>query len=637
MNFISTLTEKAAELEPVLKAAAIKYGPKLFDAGIKAIGKKAMNSKDQKVQQRYAQEWINEYLEQLQQRICHVQILGMPHPIQLQDLFVSPNFYECPARETFRGDKDEPTRSARKASRSKEKLLSLTDILEKKSIVILGDPGAGKSTVLRYVALSNILNNSSVLPIYIELRQINSKIKSIEEYLLRDADDESKKFLTKALLGVIKEGDCIILFDALDEVAINRRSALINLIQNFSERYRRCPIIVSCRTATYNHELKGINLYEITDFNDDQKHTFIDSWFTAIKKENYVTRLEKLISRDAGVSEITTNPLLLSLVCLLFDRDIQLPKQRAQLYKRCIEVLIREWDTERGFRRETSFEHLSDQDRISLFADIAQYFFKKNIRYFSKDDIFKFVLDIAIDYEIDTNTLDELLNELESHHGIIVKVGADEYGFSHTTFQEYLTAFYYTSRQLSYQIVEELSQDFRWIEVLLLAAGSLSSIGVLSDSIISNRRQRLSPLSKVNVIIRLFNENVRFDSISKKRITKYTQRVLKYYFNVGFEYKIDQKGDILEAVIYDILSEKDVKKWKIEMHFDYNIVRMLSDILNQRSLARELLKVKLPEALHCLLKDTPHGTLGGLEWAVTSSRHPGELGIEIKFRTKLHV
>jgi predicted NACHT family NTPase len=57
------------------------------------------------------------------------------------------------------------------------------------------------------------------------------------------------------------------------------------------------------------------------------------------------------LSTNARLQTLATNPLLLSLIAIVYERDLELPERRAALYRRCVEVLLREWDAHRKIAR----------------------------------------------------------------------------------------------------------------------------------------------------------------------------------------------------------------------------------------------------------------------------------------------
>src|SRR5205823_11907576 len=57
------------------------------------------------------------------------------------------------------------------------------------------------------------------------------------------------------------------------------------------------------------------------------------------------------------IRDLARNPLMLSAICLVnYFEGGELPKDRARLYKLCVEGLLHHWDQRRGIRSEYSLE-----------------------------------------------------------------------------------------------------------------------------------------------------------------------------------------------------------------------------------------------------------------------------------------
>ena len=529
MDHSTGLTAALSIAPYAFKALALKRFMDYFNKGIDAIAKGLKKKIDKATLLKQAEAWTDEYLAQLETRVSKVQILGMLNPIDLKQLFVPPSFWEQLARETYTSqDAEVPEHFARRFLIAGDKKVTINSLLKHDRVAILGGPGAGKSTVMRNIVLNCINDSKAPLPIYIELRHVED-VKDFVDYLIKQVGVDLDSDLITVLRNLIISADCIILLDALDEVKPSRVEYVVRMIERLTARNRSSKIFISCRTPAYTAPSEGFVVFEIAEFTQAQRDRFIANWFAAKEQEQHIEPLRELLSRSEGISELTTNPLLLSLICLLYENEIDLPRKRSELYKRCVEVLVRDWDTKRGFKRESICTNLSPDGRIALFSQIAEFFFRKSIRFFTLDALRDFVNGITLDYGVDSIDTDAVLNELESHHGIVIKVGAEEHGFSHYTIQEYLTAFYFYNRQNSAQLIEEYAREPRWREVLLLNAGLLGTVQPLITAIITSKK--LSRAGKLDLIEMLINEKMRFDETSRRAILNYLKKSLHWYYS----------------------------------------------------------------------------------------------------------
>ena len=60
--------------------------------------------------------------------------------------------------------------------------------------------------------------------------------------------------------------------------------------------------------------------------------------------------------------------LLLTLLCLVFDDDMNFPRNRAELYKDALDALLKKWDTSRNILRGDIYKNLSTLRKKQLFS-----------------------------------------------------------------------------------------------------------------------------------------------------------------------------------------------------------------------------------------------------------------------------
>ncbi|MGK7879898.1 MAG: NACHT domain-containing NTPase, partial [Crocosphaera sp.] len=246
-----------------------------------------------------------------------------------------------------------------------EQLYSVFDIvngIEHQKIVFLGDPGAGKSSLLQYLALDWAEKEPSErasfpIPLLIELR-IYARDKDenkCDNFL--DFFHQGNLFyhLNKlALESQLKKGQAIALFDGLDEVFEPKlREKIVTDIKRFSIDYPEVKIILTSRWLGYKAE-EFINAdfehFMLQDLDQNQIDYFIQRWHhLAFQNRDDKTlkqeRLQKAIKESKAIRELAGNPLLLTMMAIL-NRTQELPRDRPKLYERASEVLLHQWDFE---------------------------------------------------------------------------------------------------------------------------------------------------------------------------------------------------------------------------------------------------------------------------------------------------
>lgn len=437
-------------------------------------------------------EIFDRYSEKIESEYLFIQMFELRKKISLADIYITPRIIEGDSFEK----RDDLTRGRYRAMPGEAVQFNSISPFEAGSHkIILGDPGAGKSSLLRMIVHTTMTGdmnfhslNANAFPIYIELRRYAEYINrfgiaSPEKYFLywlfEEETDETP------LLNFTSENRVIFLYDAFDEVPRDLQNIVSTQILSQISRNRRIPIIISSRIGE-KEKPKGIDIYEISDFNDKERDEFILTWFRIAGLPERGVELTKAIASSVAIKEITTNPLLLSLICALYNKDIDLPAQRSEIFERCIQILIREWDTERQFRRPTRFSNLSDEKKINILSEIAYFYLQQSRRYFSEDDLVRFLENIQEVYGVEDDDVRVLINEICSHYGLIVPAGYSMLGFSHLSFQEYLSARYIVKHNSFDRLLSDLAENNRWIETAMFAAARIGLFGFVFDEIRGN-------------------------------------------------------------------------------------------------------------------------------------------------------
>ncbi|MEM6837606.1 MAG: NACHT domain-containing protein [Cyanobacteria bacterium P01_C01_bin.120] len=372
---------------------------------------------------------------------------------------------------------------------------------EQQYLMVLGGPGVGKSTFLRKMGLealrrhaimTNAQNNLAALtpqehyyahdciPVMLTLQKFDSKTLSIKEVIAKEFEDcgfPKPQAFTELCL---QSGRLLVLLDGLDEVPAEALNHLITEIENLVDRYDHNRFIVSCRVAAYTFGgFKRFSDVAMAAFADDQIERFIHNWFQKprdLETETAKRCWELLSSPDyQAAKELAQTPLLLTLLCVIYDEFQDFPKKRHQVYGEALDVLLRKWAAEKRLNKEPIYQQFGSDLELELLSEIAYTSFVDDQLFFPKPTLLGQIQDFQNDNQNAPN-LDagKLLHEIEVQQGILVERSRDAYSFSHLTFQEYLTAKCIVDNQKVEQLVRDHLTDQRWREVFLLVAGLVS-------------------------------------------------------------------------------------------------------------------------------------------------------------------
>jgi HEAT repeat protein/energy-coupling factor transporter ATP-binding protein EcfA2 len=224
-------------------------------------------------------------------------------------------------------------------------------------LVLLGEPGAGKTTTLQYIALLLAEGRGEELGLDGDSIPVHLKLSEHGEGLGERRLDEFLKgclhsyYVSPQQADVwLKEGRLILLFDALDEVRPEERQRrVLEAIRNFSltPEGKRTRIVLSSRLPAYR-ATTGISgdfgHYIVCPFTKPEETLpYAANWFTALGKIPNVEakgRAQELLNdmqKQPGLRRVMSNPLLLRLAIEVYLREAEPVSSRAELYGRYIE------------------------------------------------------------------------------------------------------------------------------------------------------------------------------------------------------------------------------------------------------------------------------------------------------------
>jgi formylglycine-generating enzyme required for sulfatase activity len=381
-------------------------------------------------------------------------------------------------------------------------------------LIILGDPGAGKTTFLKVLALRLALGEGDALglghrlPVLVPLSAYANALAGddvrLDDFIadyFRDIGADLP--ITPMLEEAFESGTALILLDGLDEVKDPaRRHTVIERVVDFYTLHRRQgnAFVLTSRIVGYRQvrpTAAGLAECTLVDFEEAEIEAFVDRWTRALERqalgESAVARADAererrelldAIQRNPGVRRLAANPLLLTILALMKRQGVMLPERRVELYERYVRTMLSSWNRARGLGRPPTRD-LDVVQTVRVLAPLALWMHETNpgVGLVKREALRRHLEGVFAEQgaEEPEAAARRFLADVREHAGLLLERGPGQYGFIHLTFEEYLAAMAIALRGQGdcRRIVDTLSEhvgDPAWREVSLLTVPYLGII-----------------------------------------------------------------------------------------------------------------------------------------------------------------
>jgi len=300
--------------------------------------------------------------------------------------------------------------------------------------VIVGEPGGGKTTLLRH--LGKQLLERNMIPLLVPLREVGKEgiVDFFERQKKRfNLDFDALPYLKNDLSTDIS---LIWLFDGWDELPRDLQEQWAKLIRDQS----RFPCFVSCRIAQYSNYF-GKPYYLMGLYPDEQKNFLNDlakSWKDSEKYDSnfrsvtgdWVSKLHSKLQENKQLKRLAGSPLLLTLIAKTNNptTESNFPLKRIDFYRNAFRSLI---------QQRQNFKRSNPQIR-KLRKFLSQLSYETN-----QDGIKAEFPAESFDTLAESFQLTKSDTDLIEESNIIKVASQDRWQWLHLTFAEWLLAEYW--------------------------------------------------------------------------------------------------------------------------------------------------------------------------------------------------
>jgi len=385
-----------------------------------------------------------------------------------------------------------------------DEALSLARHHDLRGAVVLGDPGTGKTTLLKHFVLA-VTDSAAgpghlglppdTVPVLLELRRVKDPaaglLPALAGAIERVAPGLDAAAFAKRLL---RRDHLLVLVDGLDEIADAAERAEVSrwLEEAAAVSLPHSVFVVTSRYAGYKGDARLTGRFlelHVRDLTEQEARRFLEDWYGAVEAQAELGRApevaEKLAAegaedlasrifsaddpRTVSLRELATNPLLLQILCLVHRDRKHLPERRVDLYGECCVVLLELWRRAKGMPVV-----LTAAQALKLLQPLAHWLHTQGRKEAGTAEILPLLAEPLRELVREPGEGEALLEAIRDQSGLLVNVGP-AYAFLHLSFQEYLSARHVQDQVVrAPELLAGLAGHFGetwWREVILLAVG----------------------------------------------------------------------------------------------------------------------------------------------------------------------
>ena len=224
--------------------------------------------------------------------------------------------------------------------------------IPEKRMIIWGEAGTGKSTVLEYLAYIDAQkrkkDNNVAIPVLIPLGLLISQEDTLKSYIAKklNIDEES-------LISILNRGQVNLFLDGINEIPDDHftklRSIRLREIKMFLDCYKKCFVIITNRPSEVN-DFKNIPVFDLLKLTNEQIEVFLQK---NAEKPDTIKIITNSINENKRLKAIVRTPLMFSRLIDIVDATGKIPNSEGAIIGAFLDTILKR---ERSEKTDSEFD-----------------------------------------------------------------------------------------------------------------------------------------------------------------------------------------------------------------------------------------------------------------------------------------
>ncbi|MEH1841519.1 MAG: NACHT domain-containing protein [Nostoc sp.] len=376
-------------------------------------------------------------------------------------------------------------------------------------MAVLGAPGTGKTTLLRYLTLIYATKQQrkrhpkapKLIPVLLYLNDVYQRIVNRQlplAELITEQVKQQRKIQPlnpppKWFAEKLRQNKCLVMLDGLDEVADeHQRRIVTRWVDEQMQAYPDTAFILTSRPFGYkNAQLQQeVTVLEVQPFSLKQIQQFVHNWYLETEvmsrageedlgvREEAKKQADDLIKRirdSTPLRDMAVNPLLLTMIATVHRRGSALPGKRVELYKEICQVLL-----ERRPRAKNIGDSLTATQKQSVLQVLALMLMQQKTRDFKLFEGISIIKNKLETVAGKKAKPEDFLEQIRDVNGLLVEKELGVYEFAHLSFQEYLAAVQVKESNQENVLIKNINNSW-WAETIRLYAAQSNATNIINE------------------------------------------------------------------------------------------------------------------------------------------------------------